>query len=84
MTEEINLPFEVNLSISEKNGKPYLEIRRGTDNPEIIKKIIESGLKRNPLIVYPKFTYPMKSIATLIEKGVLWKNPETQQLEFNI
>jgi len=84
MEENIDLPFEVNLSISEKNGKPYLEVRRGTDNPEIIKKIINSALKREPIILYPKFTYPMKSIATLIEKGVLWKNPETQQLEFNI
>jgi len=74
--------FNVNLQISEKNQLPCLEIRKVTTDPEIIKTILKCAYHGVPITVMPVFTNNMRSITTLLEKGIIYK--EGNRLLFNI
>lgn len=66
------LPFEVKLIISEQHGKPQVEIRRRTTDPEIIKSLIACAFHNIPVIVQPTFTNRLQSLNTLIDKGIIY------------
>lgn len=75
-------PLFFNLIITEKNGKPALEIRKVTTEPELIKIILENAFNDKPVIAYPVFTNRLKAISVLVDKGIIYK--ETDKFYYNI
>lgn len=70
----INNLFEVSVIVTEKNGKPAVELRSLTTNLELIKLIISSTYHGKPLIFMPKFTNTMQSLNTCVQKGILYQD----------
>ena len=75
-------PFQIPLIINSKHGKPYLELRAGTGNPEIIKALVSASFHGKPIIVQPVFTDKLKSIGSMIEKGILYRDGENYFFTF--
>mgnify|MGYP001374511467 CR=1 FL=1 len=78
MTSEIKqgLPLAMFVQISIKNNCPCLELRRVITDKESIKFMINCVLKDQPIVVKPSFNNDMRSIASLIEKGILYKGKD--------
>lgn len=74
-TEQI-LPLDINLVITQRNGKPSLELRKVTTDEEIIKQIISCAFHGKAAILRPTFKDPIRAIATLTEKGIIYKEQE--------
>ena len=72
--EPDGVPLEVSLIISNKNDKPCLEIRKQTTDIELIKTILSCAFHEVPIITQPKFRDKLKSVSTLIKKGVIYKD----------
>lgn len=78
------LPFACSVIITEKNGRPAIELRRVTTNIEIIKTIVWCAMNNRDVIIRPSFKDPYKSLAGLIQKGVVYRDKETGQYKFTI
>ncbi len=82
MTPNIPIPIRVNVIITQKNSQPCVEIRRATNDQEIIKKIVSAAWKEQPIVVVPTFTNKLKSINTLIDKGIVYIEKDDGQLYY--
>lgn len=71
--EQEIIPLEVSLIISQHEGRPIIEIRKSVYNLELIKGIITCAFEGRPFMVVPKFRDKMRSIGTLTEKGILYR-----------
>jgi len=76
------LPFEISIIVSHKNNKPYLELRRGVQNLDLIKLIISCAFHGRSIIVKPVFKDSMRGLNSLIEKGIIYR--ENDQYFFTI
>lgn len=79
-----NLPLSVKVVVTDKNQKPCLELRRVTTNVNLIKAIVSAAYHGQPLIIMPEFTDKMASIATLIDKGILYYDAEVKEYRYAI
>ena len=74
--------FEVNVIITQMHNKPAIEIRTRTTNPKILRSLISAAYRRQPLIVLPKFTNHVKSLASCIEKGIIYLDHKDNKYKF--
>lgn len=74
--------FELSIIVSQKNDKPFIELRAGTGDTETIKIILLSAFNNQPLIMQPVYKNKIKSISSLVEKGLIYI--DNGQLYFNL
>ena len=77
---DVQMPFTINVVITEKNSNPSIELRRVTTDEELIKQIVSYAWHGQPIIVVPQFTNKLQAANALINKGILYK--EKEQLYF--
>lgn len=82
MIEDRKLPLELSIVVTIKNDMPCLELRRTINTPELIKSVIQAAFHDRPIITQPTFRNKYSGIASLIEKGILYK--EGEELFFTI
>jgi len=75
-TPELNESLEssvlvINVLVKEKDGKPAIELRALTQNPDLIKLLIRSAYHNIPVIAMPRFFNVVRSLSSCIEKGIL-------------
>lgn len=70
--------FNVSVVVTSKNDMPCVELRSSTNDIDIIKKIVSCAWRSQPIILIPKFYDELKSLNSLIEKGILYKDDEGQ------
>lgn len=58
--------------VTQKNGKAAMEIRKLFTEREIINTLTKAAFRQQPIIVYPIFTDRLKSVHSLIDKGILY------------
>lgn len=63
---------EINVIVLTKNNAPAIELRMSTNNIDLMKKVISCVFHQQPIIVMPVFNDKLKSIAALLEKGILY------------
>lgn len=73
--------FNINLIITHKNGQPCLMLRRETTDNQIIKTVLQAAFHEKPIIILPTFNNKLQSINTLIEKGIIYKEIDTNKGE---
>lgn len=83
MSKETPL-FEIPLIVTHKNNNPYIMLRTGTGNLDIMKIIISSAFHQRPLIIQPVFRDRMRSISSLVDKGIIYYDKEKDNYFFNI
>lgn len=69
-----NTFFSVSIVVTQKNSKPAIELRALTTDPNIIKGLVSCAYHDIPVIVMPKFYDLTKSLASLVDKGILYKD----------
>jgi hypothetical protein len=75
------VPFYIYVQVQEKNNLPAIELRRLTCEKEIVKAIISAAFREVPIIVMPVFNNKVRSIGSLIEKNLIYK--EGSEFYFN-
>ncbi len=68
-----NLPIQISIIVTEKNNLPCIELRKSTNDINLIKSIITAASQERPLMILPTFRDKMKSLSSLCEKGILHK-----------
>lgn len=81
--EEV-IPIEISVIVTQKNDKPAIELRRCSTDPRIIKQVLSCAYHGQPVTLLPTFTSPMQSLASMVEKGIVHKDPEDGQYYFLI
>ena len=77
-------PIRVNVIISCKNGKPAVLMQRLTTDTEIVKLICSAAYRDETVVILPQFTDKLKGLSSMIQKGIIALNKETQEYEFLI
>lgn len=73
----INAPNPViikgNITVTQKNNKPCIELRKITTNEDLIKAVVRCAFANTPILIQPTFTDKFESINSLIKKGIIYK-----------
>lgn len=72
MTEEIR-PLEVSVIVTQHSGRPIIELRKSVYDLDLLKAILSCAFHERPFLVLPKFSNKLKSLSSLIDKGILYK-----------
>jgi hypothetical protein len=77
------VPIEQFIVVTQHNGEPAIELRRTIKDKELIKNVIRSAFYNDPvLVLVPSFRNRLKAMASLIEKGIVYKNKEKDSFFF--
>lgn len=63
----------VSVVVTEKNNLPCIKLIKEITDTELIKSIISCAFHDRPVILMPKFTDKIKSIGSLVDKGILYR-----------
>ena len=74
--------LDVSVITTSYNNQPAVEIRRVSNDPDMIKQIISCAFHDEAILILPTFRNKLKAISTLIDKGILILNKETQEYEY--
>ena len=66
--------LHIPLIVKVHNDKPAIEMRVVITEPEKIKLIVSAAFHNQPIIIVPNFTYRIKSLASLLEKGIVYRD----------
>jgi len=82
-------PFCIPIIISESKGIPFIELRKRIElnkpeNIEISKLLLSCAFHTIPINIYPDFTNKFKSLSSLMNKGIIYRDNEKNQYFFNI
>jgi hypothetical protein len=81
-TSDVIIPFEISVIVLEYNNLPGIELRKRTNDKELIKKLVSCAYHEIPILVLPKFSDRLKSINSLLEKGIIYYDKEKKQYFF--
>lgn len=68
-----NQLYTVNVIVTSKNGNPCIELRKKTTEIELMQAIIRCAYHNKPMIILPSFSDKIKSLSSLIEKGIIYQ-----------
>lgn len=77
-----DIPIEVRVIVTAKNDKPAIELRRATQDADLIKFIIGAALKEQPIVILPRFYNKMQSLNSLVEKGIIYRENDAFYFTF--
>jgi len=82
----IDVPLIVKLYKLKGRSSSYVgvELRKQVTNNDMIKILVWSAMNNVPLYIQPKFHDRLKSLSSLLEKGILYRNAESGELKFTI
>lgn len=76
-------PIKIYLNVQEKNDKPAVELRCLTTNEGLMKVLVSAAWNKTPIALSPEFKDPIKSLAALKEKGIVYEDKETGEIKFS-
>lgn len=82
--QTIPVLFETNIIVTSKREQPALEIRTLTTDASIMRQLIMAAYHQQPIIIMPRFTSKLRSMAALCELKVLKYDFETDKYYFLI
>jgi hypothetical protein len=75
--QQIVVPLEISIVVSDKRGVPCLELRRSVSNCHTIKEIALAALNNKPIVVQPRVRSQTQAMASLIKKGICYLENDT-------
>lgn len=80
---EVLPTFEISVIVSNKDDGICIELRRTIKEVNTIKKVLSCAAHGQPIICTPVFKDKVKSLNSLVEKGILYKDKDNSYY-FNI
>lgn len=74
--DNIIIPLQINLIVTEKHGIPAIELRTMTTSKEIVQELVTSAFHNRNIILKPVFTNTIQSTNSLISKGILFRGED--------
>ena len=81
---EVPSNFSVSVLLQKKNGKPAIELRTLTTDPEIIRTIVSSAFQKKPIVVFPVFRDEVRASCKLVQNGILSYDKDKEVYNFII
>lgn len=78
------IPLSLPMTVTQKNGYPCVMLRRTITETELLKIIVACALFEVPIQVIPTFQDRARSVASMVEKGILYYKNEEKEFFFNI
>ncbi len=66
----------ISIIVTEKNNLPCIELRKIITDSQLIKNIINCAFHERPIIILPAFNDKIKSIGSLVDKGILYRKDD--------
>lgn len=66
--------FQVSLIVITKNNLPAIELRSSTTDISLIQALVKAAYHNQPIQILPRFSNLPKSLGSLIEKGIMYKD----------
>lgn len=76
--------LEINIVISKERNTPIIELRKKTNDSDLIRTIIHHALTGQPISFLPTFRNKLQSINSLIEKGIINFDTEKNTITYNL
>jgi hypothetical protein len=76
---QVIIPFEIGVIILNKNDSPTIELRKSTQDKEMIKKLVSCAYHGIPILILPTFKDRLKSFSNLIDKGIIYYDQEKKE-----
>lgn len=70
---KVVVPLSLSVIVTDRNDNPCIELRRVIMDMEVIKTIVSCAFHGKSIIVTPKFNDSLRSLNSLIQKGILYK-----------
>jgi hypothetical protein len=70
-------PINISVVITQKEGKPCIELRRAITETELLKLVVSCAFWGQPLVMIPKFNNSIKCMSSLVDKGVLYRKGDS-------
>lgn len=80
----LSLPLAIPLLVQIINDKPAIEMRRKITDTNIIKALVSAAFSKTPVYVLPVFSDSIQSLNSLLEKGIIHYDRESNKYEFLI
>jgi hypothetical protein len=65
--------LKISVIVSVKDNAPCIELRRTITDPEILKMVVQHAWRGDAIAILPSFSDKVKSINSLIDKGILYR-----------
>lgn len=78
------MALDVPVIITEKQNLPSVLLRRQATDVNIIKLVVSAAFHSKPIIIMPFFTNKLKSISTMIEKGIIYYDNDYKEYKYLI
>jgi len=82
MTIKKSNPISISVIISFHNNEPCIELRRKLKSPDLIKHVVSAAFHDEGLIIFPIFHDKLKSIGSLLEKGIIYQDKDSSKYYF--
>lgn len=77
MNTDTEMPLvSIPIIVKNRNSTPCILLRTHITDIDIIKKVISCAFHGRPIILMPIFTNKLRSLASLIEKGIIYRKGE--------
>ena len=70
--------FEIPLRVTDRNNLPGVELRKVSTDKEFIELLVRAAYYGKPIMVLPSFKDRLRSVSSLVEKGILYKGKDGQ------
>lgn len=77
-------PVRIGVIVTHMRGLPRVILRRSIAEPEIYKDIIACAFDEKPMLIIPTFNDKLKSVSSLIQKGIMYYDENKKAYEFLI
>lgn len=67
------LPIPIYITVTSENNKPMLILKKKLFEPDLFKVVISCAHHHQPVSLLPMFKNPIRSLSSLLDKGILYK-----------
>lgn len=81
--DTLEVILEINLTVTLKDGKPVLDLRKVFTDLDQIRLLVSSAWHNRPLVIIPKVADRFRFINNLQQKGLVTRNKDTGEYNYN-
>ena len=70
------------IRVVEDHGYPVIELRRRVQEPVLVKAVLSAAFREQAIVLLPRFSDKVRSVASLCEKGLIYKEGDNYYFTF--
>lgn len=78
----ISIPLNICVVVSVQDNKPCIWLRSQYTDVNVMRHIITAAFQGIPIVLLPSFSNRLRSISSLIEKGIIYEKDGTYYFNY--